>query len=94
MLESIEKESKDVVLACLFDPHYKEQPLLPKMLAQGIAWLTEEERATPPDTAPAEPARNKEGDLKDWELSKARPTVFATGYPSGAWEGHEGEYHK
>lgn len=41
MLESLEKrfakveESKEVVLACLLDPRYKERPLIPDTLVQA-----------------------------------------------------------
>ncbi|XP_030008124.1 zinc finger BED domain-containing protein 4-like [Sphaeramia orbicularis] len=48
MLESLAKRfakvmgSKQVVLACLLDPRYKECPLSTKTLAQAKAWLTED----------------------------------------------------
>lgn len=67
MLESLEKkfykvkESKEVVLTCLLDPHNKERPLSPETLTQAKAWLREEAEKTPPDTTPAETARDGGG---------------------------------
>ncbi|CAL8348663.1 unnamed protein product [Boreogadus saida] len=49
MLESPEirfskvKEAKEVVLACLLNPRYKERPLSPETLAQAKAWEEEPE---------------------------------------------------
>ena len=62
------KEAKELVLACLLDPKYKEQPLSPETLAQAKAWVTEEAQRNPPethaDTIQAETACEAEGDPK------------------------------
>ncbi|XP_065130356.2 zinc finger BED domain-containing protein 4-like [Paramisgurnus dabryanus] len=70
MLESLNKrfsklvkESKEVVLACLLDPRYKERPLSAETLTQAKAWLREETEMTPPDPTPTESA-SEEGDPK------------------------------
>lgn len=53
MLESLEKrfshvqETKEVVLACLLYPRYKERPFSPETLAKAKAWLSEEVETTP-----------------------------------------------
>lgn len=62
MLESLEKrfakveESKEVVLACLLDPRYKERPLIPDTLVQAKGHKmqdnspeTTQEDSMPPD---------------------------------------------
>lgn len=70
MLESLDKrfskllkESKEMLLACLLDPRYKEWSLSPETLTQAKAWLRGEAEKTPPEPTPAESASD-EGDPK------------------------------
>ena len=70
------KEAKEVVLACLLDPRYKEWPLSPETLAQAKAWVTEEAQRNPPetqaDTIQAETACEEEGDPKRQRVGEGK----------------------
>uniref|UniRef100_A0A0K2VJE5 Zinc finger BED domaincontaining protein 4like [Oreochromis niloticus] n=1 Tax=Lepeophtheirus salmonis TaxID=72036 RepID=A0A0K2VJE5_LEPSM len=45
------KDSKEVVLACVLDPRYKERPLVPEMLTKVKTWLEGAMEISPPDSA-------------------------------------------
>lgn len=53
------KESEEVVLPCLLDPHYRECCCLPGTINQADAWLREEAKKTASDTKPAETASDQ-----------------------------------
>ena len=77
MLESLEKrfskvkEAKEVVLACLLDPRYKERPLSPETLGQAKAWVMEEAQRNPPETQ-GDTAWEEERDPKRQRVEEGR----------------------
>jgi len=55
MLDSLQKrfakvkDAKEVVLACVLDPCYKERPLVPEILVKVKTWLKEAMETSPPE---------------------------------------------
>ncbi|RXN34997.1 zinc finger BED domain-containing 1-like protein [Labeo rohita] len=50
------KDAKEVVLACVLDPRYKERPLVPEVLVKVKTWLKEAMETSPPDSATETPS--------------------------------------
>lgn len=62
MLDSLQKrfakvkDAKEVVLACVLDPRYKQRPLVPEILVKVKTWLKEAMETSPPDSATETPS--------------------------------------
>lgn len=100
MLESLERRfdkvigSKQVVLACLLDPRYKERPLSSETLAHAKAWLADDgampAQSTPQDRVTSEeegsPKRLRVGSLLDNLLDQMLSPAGQEETPKGIQE--------
>ena len=55
------RDPKEVMLACVLDPRYKEHPLAPEIMTKVQIWLKEAMETSPPDSATETPS--EESDL-------------------------------